>query len=472
MKYIHLSLLLIAGAGVVEAQNARPYGKYVPTEISLSIGDSVPEDFFQRVHEAVWTKTDQPTTVRLGAFRNRLIILDFWATWCGGCLHSLNKLDSIGKAMKSDEFVVIPVTYEQASVAGPTWRRLDWDYLAIVRDSLLGQVFPTGGLPHQVWIKDGQVIAMPRMDYATGDNIARVLKGQDPASMMHMQVTAGAVDLDKQAFVDGNGETAHYHKSTNGVIAHYLPGYRRHRLVVNRVGDTTALLAVNQRLEALFYQAFKYRIFQPYAKRENPNNVVVEVGEDLADRFYPPKKSAGRTGLADDRLRTAWDSANLYGYQLWYPERISDTLARAMMQQDLNDFFGKHLGIEGRIEYRQHETYGVLRVLESIEHTKRALSRQAGPTYAYGQGRLFSAINSAVHNGSDIRVTTPLADSTGVAPDYLITADLPKAMRDGWALGRINRELMRYGLYVKLETKRVPVLVIRETAKKTDVNSD
>lgn len=46
----------------------------------LSIGDTVPDLLFDNLlnHSA--------PTVRLSGFRGKLVILDFWATWCTACL--------------------------------------------------------------------------------------------------------------------------------------------------------------------------------------------------------------------------------------------------------------------------------------------------------------------------------------------------------------------------------------------------
>src|SRR5690606_13410772 len=80
---------------------------FEPSEVTVRLGERLPESFFDTVHNAVDMKTGAATQVQLGDHRDRLIILDFWATWCGPCLGSLNKLDTIMRAMQDPRFVVI-----------------------------------------------------------------------------------------------------------------------------------------------------------------------------------------------------------------------------------------------------------------------------------------------------------------------------------------------------------------------------
>src|SRR3977135_207668 len=53
---------------------------------SLSVGDKVPEIEFQMLNYS-------SPVAKLSDFKGKLLLLDFWATWCGPCIGSFPKLD-------------------------------------------------------------------------------------------------------------------------------------------------------------------------------------------------------------------------------------------------------------------------------------------------------------------------------------------------------------------------------------------
>jgi thiol-disulfide isomerase/thioredoxin len=55
----------------------------------LSIGDPVPD-----VQLDKWVN-HSPSMATLSGFKGKIVIIDFWATWCTACLHAFDKLDSL-----------------------------------------------------------------------------------------------------------------------------------------------------------------------------------------------------------------------------------------------------------------------------------------------------------------------------------------------------------------------------------------
>ncbi|WP_262250239.1 TlpA family protein disulfide reductase [Parapedobacter soli] len=459
-----------------EAQNAPAYGNYSTSPMSLAIGDTVPEFFYRIPHEVAMTVSGQSLTISLDQFRDRLIILDFWATWCGPCIATLGRLNDINKEF-DDEIVVIPVSYEQASTGAKVWKRDGWDYLAIVRDSVLGKTFPTQTLPHQVWIKGGKVIAMPKSDYVTAENIQLVLQGEDPSSLLYMHTDAGDIDPLKPVFVEGNGKTRKYYDTPETTIAGFLPGHRARKLDFYVAADTSILCAVNLPLQELFFRAYKYEVFQPWAGdlvASQPNSVILEVSDNMSQRLTPPYGLLNKGELSKDSAFAAWELKNLFGYNLRIPQLISDTLARKYMQEDLNFFFGMYLGLQAVIEHRQEYRYPVLRNIGPADQTRKYLTASSPPVdldqksnlvmkeLPYGQGLFYTHLDISLQHAAGSEFTAPLVDSTGIPADLNVNFHFPKAMRNGWTLEAINRELKRYGMHVVTETRKVPVLVIRE----------
>src|SRR5690606_24994525 len=72
----------------------------------LQIGDQVPDLKF------VNTLNSPKEVINLSDYRGKLVILDFFATWCLPCIKALPKMDSLQQVYK-DQVVILPITLEK-----------------------------------------------------------------------------------------------------------------------------------------------------------------------------------------------------------------------------------------------------------------------------------------------------------------------------------------------------------------------
>lgn len=148
-------------------------GQY--TGPGLKIGDRIPDVVIPKIIHAA------QTIARITDYKDQLLILDFWATNCSGCVAALPRLDSLqkqfGKGIK-----ILPVTYEPSSMVQNFWKNNKYTkhlmLPSVVEDKLLSNYFKHKSIPHEVWIYKGVVIAITDEGYVDANNISRVLGGE------------------------------------------------------------------------------------------------------------------------------------------------------------------------------------------------------------------------------------------------------------------------------------------------------
>jgi len=117
-------------------------------------GDQIPDINFQTVLNA------PVKNIKLSQLRGQIVLIEFWATWCGSCLEAMPHLKQL-QQKHAGKLRVITVTDETATRIG--------QYLAVKPSSLwfaidtgraITQVFPHQLIPHTVLISaDGKLIA-------------------------------------------------------------------------------------------------------------------------------------------------------------------------------------------------------------------------------------------------------------------------------------------------------------------------
>ena len=120
----------------------------------LQPGDTLPAQILSNSH--------------IRTFTNQLIILDFWATWCGSCIKSFPKVDSLQQQFKEQlQFILvssIPTGDNKTKVDAFFEKRKQkngnpWCFTQITDDTLLVSLFPFKSLPRYIWIKQGRLLA-------------------------------------------------------------------------------------------------------------------------------------------------------------------------------------------------------------------------------------------------------------------------------------------------------------------------
>ncbi|WCT14425.1 TlpA family protein disulfide reductase [Mucilaginibacter jinjuensis] len=269
-----------------------------PQYTGLSIGQVVPDVLISQV------LNNNGGATRLSDFRGRLLILDFWATSCAGCIQAMPRLDSLQK-VSGGRVVILPVTAEKRKRVMAFQKAnaflQGWKFRTVVEDRDLHALFPHRLVPHEVWIDStGHVMAITDVAAVNVLAIDRALSGKQPNASLKADVLS--YQRNKPLLVDGNGapDSAYRYRS---IITAAIPGLPSFISIhYDSLKAVIIVRASNVSVKLLYSLAFKK---------------LRELPKDSLD-------------LGPDR--------GLYCYELTLPGR-SAIRARESVRQDLDRFF-------------------------------------------------------------------------------------------------------------------------------------
>jgi thiol-disulfide isomerase/thioredoxin len=107
--------------------------------------------------------------VSLSHFAHKVVVLDFWATWCGPCQDSLPHTDAIARVYQSKGVVFLPICSWDDQASFTSWRQanasmaMKFYYDPAGQDSassVATKLYGVNGIPAQFVInKHGQIVA-------------------------------------------------------------------------------------------------------------------------------------------------------------------------------------------------------------------------------------------------------------------------------------------------------------------------
>nr|MBC7614372.1 TlpA family protein disulfide reductase [Pseudopedobacter sp.] len=167
------SLLLIVLGQQGSGQELKP----------LKIGDRVPELNFSVYQDGQFKK------VSLSDYQRKLLIIDFWATWCGGCVNRLAEDESLQSELKDElQFIMVNSLstgdHQKNTLAFlERWQQNQGIVIhrpMVMEDDQIIKLFPRRALPHYVWIDEkGVVRAITHAISVTRENILKAIHQQE-----------------------------------------------------------------------------------------------------------------------------------------------------------------------------------------------------------------------------------------------------------------------------------------------------
>jgi len=109
--------------------------------------------------------------VSLAQYKGQVVMLNFWASWCGPCRQEMPLLESIYKKYNKMGFTMIGVNVEPDSNAANEWLKATPVSFPILydRDSKVSKLYDVAGMPSTVIIDRSGKLRVLHRGYKPGD---------------------------------------------------------------------------------------------------------------------------------------------------------------------------------------------------------------------------------------------------------------------------------------------------------------
>jgi thiol-disulfide isomerase/thioredoxin len=382
--------------------------------------------------------------LNLSSFRGKLLIIDFWATWCAPCIAMLPKTDSLQKVFQK-EVQFIPVTYEPREKVEKLLsksKKLSSITLPMAtNEQTLHALFPHKELPHYVWINgEGTVIAITGAQEVTADNIRAMLASNRPTLNEKKDVMISYNREDPLVFANLGitKDQLHFESLLSGYIEG-LPG--RYDLIPATEGGVKRITAINLTLESLYRLAWSNGT--QYIGR---NRAVYEVNDPL------PIITTER----DKQKLKEWMREYARCYELIVPDEWSTKIFQHM-QQDLEKYYPQY---KVSMEKRGRPCLALVRT--SSEDKIKTNGQPSHFSFSHLEATMTNCsldLLTAQLNAIYLQnLTTPVVNNTGYTAnvDLFLDANLTN-------VESLRTALKPYGLDLIPKDQEIEVLVIRDS---------
>lgn len=391
----------------------------------LKIGENLPENVWSTPLQLV---NHPQKTITLNQDKDKLILLDFWNTWCSSCLLNFPKMEELQKQF-GDKIKILAVSNQDrlvlekffASKNGQRYKNV----VSVAGDKMFHQLFPHKGVPYIIWIKDGKLLNTTDGAQVTEKTIKEVLGGENSSLQTVVQMSRDRPLMLSENF-DNEKDLSmiSYSLFAKGRIRGMGFGSGFHRsgqIVYGRQFTNFSFWEIAS--------AIANEIFQKQNQSFNEKRRIIEF-----------KNSEGRI-----------EDKSLYNYEYIVPQSKADSLYPLMLEN-----LSRFADYKTTIEKRKVKCL-VLKRTSTVDKLKTKGSEM---TFLFSLSKtdlqntsLYALVNSL---NAVPTISLPIVDETGYPNNIDLTMG---AISD---LNSIRKELMRYDLDLIEAERELDMLIIQD----------
>lgn len=132
---------------------------------------------------AQWLQAPVGFDGQWSGLRNKVVVLEFWATWCSPCIHAIPHLNQLARAFRDQGVVFLAVTDDDIDRLKPFLAEQPMDaIIGIDTERRNWKAFAVPSIPHTVLIgKDGSIIGETLPENITPGVLQEALASKKPA---------------------------------------------------------------------------------------------------------------------------------------------------------------------------------------------------------------------------------------------------------------------------------------------------
>lgn len=438
----------------------------------IKIGDSL-------FNLPLGTVVNNPAGIKnISELKGKLIILDFWNTWCASCIAAFPKMDQLQKRFEGQVQIFLVNTTETEEVIRTRFKKIPAlnkiqlpDLASIVNAKIFDTLFPHEFVPYHVWIDGKGIVRFKGSELNTNEaKIKNFLEGKEVDFINEGVEYNGSKPLGTIL----KNKSSKYSSLITGFTDEVKDFYGK-QAFVNKIDSNTGTIRntyVNRDLAQLYVDALENEMDSIWKKNLNIRggsylgkfDLIVKDTIKYTWRFLPSQK------WTDEILKKS-----KFCYEQITPLNISASTRKKYMLEDLNRYFGSLYGVTGVVKTEKKLCYVLIRTsnIDKLK-AKEGISTinfsviNGKKVSEYRSYTLKNIITNIIYESKEginkkdfFNIDDILIDETG----YLNSVDmaLPYVFEGGIRnLDELKKVLQMYDLDIVKSERYLKTLVIKE----------